>query len=365
MIRGKVVAVIVLGLLVGATVVPGMGTASGVGLAQPQDVDPDNVLISIDVQANGTAVWQIEYRVRLTTETEAYEDLVADVRTNRSEYLDRFANRMNATVEDAENYTGRAMTARDFGVTAEIRELPQQYGVLTYTFVWEGFAAVEDDVIRVGDALEGFFLDAETTLIVSWPASYEATSVSPAPTDERENAISWEGPLDFVDGEPRIVLEPEPTTTPPPTDTTDAVEGGSGTAWLLVAGVFVLLVLLGLAAVWYMRHEDGDESAAAVGSGQTDETPPSAGDRTATEAEDRDQDEPPEELLSNEERVTRFLDEHGGRAKQQEIVDGLGWTEAKTSQVLSSMAEEDEIEKFRIGRENVVKLPDASEEGEL
>ncbi|MXR21266.1 helix-turn-helix transcriptional regulator, partial [Halobacterium bonnevillei] len=72
-------------------------------------------------------------------------------------------------------------------------------------------------------------------------------------------------------------------------------------------------------------------------------------------------EETPEELLSNEERVKRFLREQGGRAKQQDVVDAMGWTEAKTSQVVKGMREDDELESFRIGRENVLKLPDVDQ----
>jgi uncharacterized membrane protein len=69
-----------------------------------------------------------------------------------------------------------------------------------------------------------------------------------------------------------------------------------------------------------------------------------------------------DELLSNEERVERLLERNGGRVKQQEIVSGLEWTEAKTSQVVNAMHEDGRIEKFRIGRENVVKLPEEGDE---
>ena len=43
--------------------------------------------------------------------------------------------------------------------------------------------------------------------------------------------------------------------------------------------------------------------------------------------------------------------------KQQQVVQELGWTDAKTSQVVGNLREEEEIEVFRIGRENVLALP--------
>ena len=69
-------------------------------------------------------------------------------------------------------------------------------------------------------------------------------------------------------------------------------------------------------------------------------------------------DEPDPELLSDEERVLRLLDDNGGRMKQANIVKETGWSNAKVSQLLSSMDEDDRIDKLRIGRENLISFPD-------
>jgi uncharacterized membrane protein len=39
-------------------------------------------------------------------------------------------------------------------------------------------------------------------------------------------------------------------------------------------------------------------------------------------------------------------------------VDETGWSNAKVSQLLSAMDEADRIDKLRIGRENLISLPD-------
>jgi hypothetical protein len=353
--RGKVVGVLVAVAVIAAAVGP--VAAAGQTAAAPEDVDPDAVHIGIDVDENGDATWTIEYRVRLTTdnETAAYEDIVTDVENNRSAYIDRFATRMNDTVDAAAEQTGRTMQASNFTVSAEIRELPQTYGVMTYTFEWENFAVMEGETIRIGDALEGFFLDEETTLLISWPESHTATTVEPEPTDKRTQVVTWDGPLEFANGEPLVVAEPSESVTT--TGSNGGPPSGMDDALLLVAGVFGLLIVLALVAVWYYQTRSTEED------GGPSPTQPDTGDGSggAVPATESGEDEPEEALLSNEERVTRFLDDHGGRAKQQEIVDGLDWTEAKTSQVLSSMESDGSIEKFRIGRENVVKLPDGED----
>ena len=68
-------------------------------------------------------------------------------------------------------------------------------------------------------------------------------------------------------------------------------------------------------------------------------------------------------LLSDEERVLALLREHGGRMKQTTIVDATDWSSAKVSQLLSGMAEDDEIRKLRMGRENLIALPEDVPEG--
>jgi hypothetical protein len=65
-----------------------------------------------------------------------------------------------------------------------------------------------------------------------------------------------------------------------------------------------------------------------------------------------------EELLSDEERVERLLERNGGRMKQATIVKETGWSNAKVSQLLSAMAEDDRVDKLRIGRENLISFPD-------
>ncbi|MBP1922838.1 putative membrane protein [Halorubrum alkaliphilum] len=42
--------------------------------------------------------------------------------------------------------------------------------------------------------------------------------------------------------------------------------------------------------------------------------------------------------------------------RQSAIVEELDWSKSKTSRVLSRMADEGDVEKLRIGRENVIDL---------
>jgi uncharacterized membrane protein len=44
--------------------------------------------------------------------------------------------------------------------------------------------------------------------------------------------------------------------------------------------------------------------------------------------------------------------------KQASIVEETGWSNAKVSQLLSAMDEAGRVDKLRIGRENLISLPD-------
>lgn len=63
--------------------------------------------------------------------------------------------------------------------------------------------------------------------------------------------------------------------------------------------------------------------------------------------------------LTPEEYVRAVLIEHGGRIKQRRFAERYGWAHATLSRLLSELEERDVIDRYRVGRENVVCLPDA------
>jgi len=411
--RDAVFALLCAALCVLAVVAPTAAaqesTASGPGVEPlvQQGVEPDSTRIVVEVSERGDARWEIQYWTRLDDEntTEAFQSLQDDVRANPDDYTAAFAERIASTVGAAENATGREMNATNVSVSAETRSLPDSFGVVSYSFEWSNFAAVDGDRLVVGDAIEGFFLDSSSRLILSWPDDYGATTVEPAGDETRENAVIWRGTqTEFVSGEPNVVLErgaggSEPSATPTPTPTpgdseTPAVgDDPFPTTTALI--VLALVVLVGAGAV-YLRSRGalggGDGGADAVdATGGTDADAPAdstaasageagsepAADDAATaaatagagadtadaDASDDGEPSPPPELLSNEERVLRLIESRGGRIKQQEVAGALDWTDAKTSKVVRGMRDEGTIEGFRLGRENVLRLPEDDDGG--
>ena len=371
--NGRVgVTVVVVALLLTGTA-PVSAAAGTADAGQPQSapfavqqdqIDADEVRMDLALRPNGTADWTLEFLVRLDDEesTTAFESLRDDIRDDPDNHTQSLADRMSETVAAAENATGREMSADGFAVETERQSFAREYGVVRYTFRWHGFAAVDGDELRAGDAIEGIYLDDGTRLLIEWPDGYERTSVAPDPDDERERAVIWRGgDTDFVSGEPRVVV----------------TAAGTGPSSALLAAVGALAVVgLGAAGLWWYRNRsqqtppttDGDDDRTgsdpdraddATASAPTDDSAGPAQSAQSTQSADSSATGTPDpDLLSNEEQVLRLVRENGGRMKQQAVVEELDWTDAKTSKVVSGLREEGKLESFRLGRENVLSLPD-------
>jgi hypothetical protein len=233
------------------------------------------------------------------------------------------------------------MAVGNVSVDTRTASLPQgTYGVVIYRLEWTGFAAVADDgTLTAGDAMEEFFLDDRTSLTVAWPTDYGLTAHEPSATTVENGSVTWQGRRDFGPGEPRLVVAPGAAGETP---------GAGGVPLLPVAAVVLLLFLVG---GWLYARRDGGAPSGDEAAGRA------AGRPAAAEAGD---EAPPEALLSNEERVLHLLEANGGRLKQQRVAEELDWTDAKTSQVVSDLREAGDVESFRLGRENVLTLPDVS-----
>lgn len=294
-------------------------------LAQGDDIDADQIRIDIALEQNGSAKWTIGFWVQLddAESEEAFESIQQEIADAPEDHLETFRDRIDETVQAASDATGREMATDNFDVRTDRQSVARDYGVVTYSFDWHGFSMVDGEEIHAGDAIEGMFLDDGTRLLVSWPGDYELSSVQPTPDDERDNAVIWRGgTTEFVSDEPRLTIAPS----------------GTAFGWDLIAVGLGTVAAVAIIGGWWLRRR-----------GQA----PVTGDQPTEQMTD-----PDEALLRNEEQVMRLLEEHGGRMKQKMIVEELGWTDAKTSQVVSNLREDGEIESFRLGRENVLSIPE-------
>lgn len=66
---------------------------------------------------------------------------------------------------------------------------------------------------------------------------------------------------------------------------------------------------------------------------------------------------------SPEEYVTTLLAANGGAMRQKHIVETADWAASSTSNYLSNLEEDGRIVRLRVGRENLVYLPERAPEG--
>ncbi|MFC4551537.1 MULTISPECIES: helix-turn-helix transcriptional regulator [Halorussus] len=380
---------LVVALLVGTvpvTSVSGTPTARD-ATAAPKTLgaaeDFDSVEFHVTVYENGTAEWTFMYQRTLNNESERqqFHRFANEFNNNSTKLYTQFKAQAQRLTSAGQNVTGRAMKAESFSKNAEVGGLVNNNrGIVQMSFQWTGFASADGDTLVIGDVFEGgLYIGPNQSMVVHSGPQLRFQSVSPNVSSmagddlASSESVTWQGERDFTDRRPRVKFEPVKTTPTVTTETGDANETTPGNAsqppanggsplFLFVAAV---VVLLGLAAAFAWRQGD-------FGSlGGTSDNPGSGGAGGAGAAAVQQRDDPApepsvsdEELLTDEARVKKLLDENGGRMKQVNIVDETGWSKSKVSMLLSEMEEEGDISKLRVGRENIISLeghePDAA-----
>ncbi|WP_440007019.1 helix-turn-helix transcriptional regulator [Halomicrococcus sp. SG-WS-1] len=302
-------------------------------------------------QSDGDAHWNVSTRFALdgANETAAFERLGKE--------FERGQNDVGYSVELFRKVA--RLAADETGRTMRIRQVDRSYhvgngtGRLSLTFTWTNFSRTPGDRIVVRDA---FLLDGgnstwlwelrdDQRLVIQKPEGYHVKS---SPNKGHENGtLRYEGPTSFFPGEIAVTYEKNSGQGP----------SQESFDWRGLLGIVLLLFVVstGGAGLYVLAQRRDEESS--------DDAPPAEEqtfDRAgslAPEPDASDGDTDPE-LLSDEERVEHMLRRNGGRMKQADIVTETNWSNAKVSQLLSSMADEGQVDKLRIGRENLITLPD-------
>ncbi|MFB6253886.1 MAG: helix-turn-helix transcriptional regulator [Halobacteriaceae archaeon] len=346
--RGHAIRVLLLILIFPAFLVPAGGNLSAV------DQEP-RLVIEIHIQQDGDALWNISMHFNLSSrnETAAFDRLAKRFKSGEANFGFSI-NTFRQAARKAENRTGRSMHIQNISRVSSIiahgkNATANATGILSLTFVWTNFAQVSGTEIQVGDAFgDQWQLKQHQILRFYPPSGYNVHSVSPS-TKVSGGVITWVGPQTFSAKEPAIVYISNQEQTPPRFSPIGFVYG---------AGIFIALIGGGLGVYIWLRRGRIFMSSPSTNSTQSE---PDQTDTTITQEPDQDIESVDPELLSDEERIEQLLKQHGGRMKQSNIVEETKWSNAKVSQLLSSMEEEGQINKLRIGRENLITLPDEND----
>ena len=316
--------------------------ATGDATAQTAPPETDNSVVRIALADDGSARWTVQIRTRLDSRerVDQYAAFRRGFERDPGRYLGPFRSRIRGVVAGASNATGREMRATEFGATVGIQEVPRRWGVVTYEFTWTNFARPANGTLVVGDAFEGgFFIAANDTLQIAAPSGYAFETVAPVPDTREDGVVAWTGREDFADGRPRVVAAPDGDAS------TAAVSGRGADPVLPLVGVTLALVAV-TAVVLYRRREGGRTA---------DDAREAEPETAAAEPAETDAEAP---IRTDEERVLELLRDRGGRVRQADLAAELDWSASKTSRVVGRLAEDGAVEKLRIGRENLVALPD-------
>ena len=349
---------------------------------------PDGTHLDAQLETDGDAAWNVTVRIPIDGEgqREDFESFASDFEAGESSF-GLGASAFEQAAAEAGAASGREMSITSIRREGEVvtdagtEGTEAQYGVLRLSFTWESFARVDEEgVVYVDDAFnttDGTWLPglgANQSLTIRAPPGYGGPTTSPIGAEDGN--LHWEGPATFEPGYFSIVYHPGATGA--------AEEGGELPTALVGAAVLLSVAALSLGVYLLLARRRGSEvppedgeTPATVDPSEGTESPAPAAPRTAEEtgkpegtesgtettdrpessAETDESEEPDFDLLSDEEQVEYLLEQNGGRMKQATIVKETGWSNAKVSQLLSSMDEQDRIDKLRIGRENLISLP--------
>ena len=328
--RGLVVLLVgVVLATAGAPAIAVADTDNGEAVAE----DYDSVTFDITVHENGSATWAFTYERALPTEEDRanFEAFAASFEEDGGTLYDRRVAQAENLTASGEETTGREMAASNFERSATVEEGVNDLGIVTVSFLWEGFAEREGSDVIAHDVINRLWLEPDQELVIragdglSFAEVYPEGSYS-AESLEEATAVSWSGEDhdQFSEGQPYVRF---------------TADGDGIATTTLVAGALVVAVVAGVALAWYRTREP------ATSPPREDVPQPS---ETVTPAE--------EELLSDEDRVVKLIEDNGGRMKQVKIVEETGWSKSKVSMLLSEMDEEGTISKLRVGRENIISL---------
>lgn len=292
-----------------------LAIAIAVGLLIPlQTVQgQDYYAYSVQARSDGSAVWTITQFADINTATTSWAS---------------YQQKIYDLISEASNATGRSM-AVDASSLEINTTLSAESKITEYTFVWLNFSASDSDGLVIGDVFKvsGFFsqLFGDASLHLFYPQGYTPDSVYPQPYQRQDdqNMMKWARTQDLSEGNVMIVLAPAGK----PIGGNDLAQ--SSFIGLAIVGVAVPVGLVGFFALRKRRSKGNQQIAGAAA---------------------------PLALESDEDKIIKLLKSSGGSMRQTEITEHLGYSKAKTSQLLTAMEGSGVLARYKKGRDKIVTI---------
>jgi hypothetical protein len=207
---------------------------------------PAEAAFVVDLETDGSARVTLVTTFDLTTdkEREAFEALRAN-ETAREQRTDRFATRMQAIANRAENDTGRDMAIRNPTMTFTTEN---DTGIVGLSVTWDGLAAQEGDRLVLREPFASGF-DIDRPFRVVGPDGYALGTATPTPTTQQQNSGTWSATTQF-DGFETVFAPADGETA---TNTGDGTSGAGAPGFGI--GVAAVAVLVASVLLVARRHQ--------------------------------------------------------------------------------------------------------------
>jgi uncharacterized membrane protein len=278
-------------------------------------------MYTIAIDSDGSATWIIERKTLLENENDT-SNFSSTFFHSSVNTLQEFSDNVTALVNRIWLQVKREeMYVKDFKLTASISQTSSvTYGIVKYKFSWIGFAEKANKTeIVIGDVfLKETFMFGNGMLIITYPEQYIVTA-SPTPDEKTGQTLKWYNTANFEERHPKITLKEK-----------------SVGLWSFLQDNMLFLVIAIITGI-------GSTSLIIFKSRKRQEK---------TKIETSVEMLPHE--MEDEEKIVSLLKASGGTLYQSAITKKLGFSKAKTSQILSSMEKRGIIKRKKHGREKLV-----------
>lgn len=265
---------------------------------------------SVQLRPDGSAVWTITQFAGINGSTTIWAN-----------YQQKIYNIVN----EAANSTHRQMAVDDSSLGISTT-LSAESKITEYTFVWLNCSGVQGNELVYGDIFktDNFFgqLYGDASIQLTYPQEYTPQSVYPPPYERQDDLdmMKWARTQDLSDGNVKIVLAQSVQSSG------GSEAGQSSVIGLALAGVAVPCGVVGFFV--FRKRRTGSQHTAEV-------AVPSA-------------------IESDEDKILKLLKTSGGSMRQTEITERLGYSKAKTSQLLTELEGRGVLARYKKGRDKIV-----------
>ena len=268
--------------------------------------------IYIKIYEDGSALWNLETRFELKTQADSdfFDEYMAALEEDKDFIIQQKKDSLQEIINTVAYSSGREMTVENISLNYHsIDYINKKFGVVNIKFLWKGFGLRDKDMLKIGDAFsKGSYIKEGEVLVIEYPKEYSINSVYPEPNEKRENSVLWYGPKILLENEPMIVLEKK------------SLLNSLNIFLYWFIGILVIFIVI---LIYIIKSRKKKNIAI---------------------------------LLSDQEKVIKILKSSGGKCFQNGIVDQLGMSKSKISQIISEMEKNRLITKQKYGKNNLIIL---------